>query len=56
MNDIYIDWNLEPLTKRSISSRSTNLQDIFPWDITQTITMAALVLHTVHIVISKVEV
>ena len=35
MRDIYINSNLNPLTKFTSSSRSTELKDIFPWNISQ---------------------
>ena len=37
MRDIYINSNLNPLTKLT-SSRSTELIDIFPWNISQMVT------------------
>ena len=37
MRDIYINSNLNPLTKLT-SSRSTELTDIFPWNISQMVT------------------
>ena len=36
MGDIYINSNLNPLTKFTSSSRSTTLKDILPWNITKT--------------------
>ena len=38
MRDIYINSNLNPLTKFTSSSRSTEFKDIHPWDISQMIT------------------
>ena len=38
MRDIYINSNLNPLTKFTSSSRSTNFKDILPWNISQMIT------------------
>ena len=38
MRDIYINSNLNPLTKFTSSSRSTKFEDIFPWDVSQMIT------------------
>ena len=38
MRDIYINSNLNPLTKFTGSSRSTKFKDIFPWNIPQLIT------------------
>ena len=38
MRLIYINYNLNPLTKLTSSSRSTELKDIFPWNISQMIT------------------
>ena len=38
MRDIYINSNLNPLTKFTSSSRSTDLKDILPWNISQMIT------------------
>ena len=38
MRDIYIDSNLNPLTKFTSSSRSTKFKDILPWNISQMIT------------------
>ena len=38
MRDIYINSNLNPLTKFTSSSRSTKFKDIFPWNISQMIT------------------
>ena len=37
MMDIYINSNLNQLTKFTSSSRSTKLKDIFPWNISQMI-------------------
>ena len=37
MRDIYINSNLNPLTKFTSSSRSTEFKDILPWDISQII-------------------
>ena len=37
MRDIYINSNLNPLTKFTSSSRSTKLKDILPWNISQMI-------------------
>ena len=31
MKDIYINYNLNPLTKFTISSRNTEIKDILPW-------------------------
>ena len=38
MRDIYINSNLNPLTKFASRSRSTEFKDIFPWKISQMIT------------------
>ena len=38
MRDIYINSNLNPLTKSTSSSRSTEFKDIRPWSISQMIT------------------
>ena len=38
MRDIYINFNWNPLTKFTSSSRSTVFKDILPWNITQMIT------------------
>ena len=38
MRDIYINSNLNPLTKFTSSSRSTKFKDILPWNISQMIT------------------
>ena len=37
MRDIYINPNLNPLTKFISSSRSTEFKDILPWNISQMI-------------------
>ena len=37
MRDIYINSNLNPLTKFTSSSRSTKFKDILPWNISQMI-------------------
>ena len=37
MRDIYINSNLNPLTKLTSSSRSTKLKDILSWNISQMI-------------------
>ena len=37
MKDIYINSNLNPLTKFTNSSRSTEFKDILPWNIFQII-------------------
>ena len=38
VRDIYINSNLNPLTKFTSSSRSTKFKDILPWNISQMIT------------------
>ena len=38
MRDIYINSNLNPLTKFTSSNRSTEFKDIPPWNISQMIT------------------
>ena len=38
MRDIYINSNLNPLTKFTSSSRSTKLKDMLPWNISQMMT------------------
>ena len=38
MRDMYINSNLNPLTKFTSSSRSTEFKDILPWNISQMIT------------------
>ena len=38
MRDIYINSNLNILTKFTSSSRSTEFKDILPWNISKTIT------------------
>ena len=40
MKDTYINCNLNPLTKFTSSSRSTEFRDIFPWNIFKMITKA----------------
>ena len=45
MKDIYIDSNLNPLTKFTSSCRSTNFKDIFSWNISQ-ITMKIIPIST----------
>ena len=47
---IYINSNLNPLTKFTSSSRSTELKDILPWNISQMITKTISI--SVKIVIS----
>ena len=37
IRDIFINSNLNPLTKLTDSSRSTEFQDILPWNISQMI-------------------
>ena len=37
MRDIYINFNLNLLTKFTTSTRNTKLKDIFPWSISQMI-------------------
>ena len=50
MRDIYINSNPNPLTKFTSSSRSTELKDILPWNISQMITKTIPI--TTRIVIS----
>ena len=38
MRDIYINSNLNPLTKFTSSKRSTKFKDILPWNVSQMIT------------------
>ena len=38
MRDIYVNSNLNPLTKSTSSSRNTEFKDILPWNISQMIT------------------
>ena len=38
MGDIYINFNLKPLTKFTSSSRRAKLKDFLPWNISQMIT------------------
>ena len=38
MRDIYINPNLNPLTRFTSSSRSTEFKDMLPWNISQMIT------------------
>ena len=38
MGDIYISFNLKPLTKFTSSSRRAKLKDFLPWNISQMIT------------------
>ena len=38
MRDIYINSNLNPLTKITSSSKSTEFKDAIPWNISQMIT------------------
>ena len=38
MKDAYINFNLNPLTIFTSSSRSTEFKGIFPWNISQMIT------------------
>ena len=51
MRDIYINSNLNPLTKFTSSSRSTEFEDILIWDISQ-MTMKTVPI-SVRIVISN---
>ena len=50
MRDIYINSNLNPLTKFTRSSRSTEFKDILPRNISQMITRTTLI--STRIVIS----
>ena len=50
MRDIYINFNLNPLTKYTSSRRSTDFKGIFPWNISQMITKITPI--TTRIVIS----
>ena len=43
MRDIYINYNLNPLTKFTSSSRSTKCKDIRPWNISQMILKTVLI-------------
>ena len=43
MRDIYIKSNLNPFTKVTSSSRSTEFKDILPWNISQMITKTVLI-------------
>ena len=52
MRDIYINSNLNPLTKFTSSSRSTEFKDILPWNISQMITKTIPI--STRIVISHV--
>ena len=52
MRDIYINCNLNPLTKFTGSSISTKLKDIFPWNISQMITKSVPISISRRIVIS----
>ena len=52
MRDIYISSNLNPLTKFIRSSRSTEFEDILPWNISQMITKTITI--STRIVISNV--
>ena len=52
VRDIYINSNLNPLTKFTSSSRSTESKDILPWNISQMI-METVPINT-RIVISYV--
>ena len=51
MRDVYINSNLNPLTKFTSSSRSTEFEDILIWDISQ-MTMKTVPI-SVRIVISN---
>ena len=51
MRDIYINSNLNPLTKFTSSSRSTEFKDILLWNISQMITKTVLI--STRIVISN---
>ena len=50
VRDIYINFNLNPLTKYTSSRRSTDFKGIFPWNISQMITKIIPI--TTRIVIS----
>ena len=52
MRDIYINLNLNPLTKFMSSSKSTEFKDILPWNISQMITKTVPI--RIRIVISNV--
>ena len=52
MRDIYINSNLNPLTKFTRSRRSTELKDTLPWNISQMIMKTITI--TTRIVISYV--
>ena len=52
MWDIYINSNLNPLTKFTSSSRSTEFKDILPWNISQMVTKTVPI--STRIVISYV--
>ena len=43
MRDIYINSNMNPLTKITNSSRNTEFKDILPWNISQMITETLLI-------------
>ena len=45
VRDIYINANLNPPTEFTSSSRSTELQDILPWNISQMITKTILMMN-----------
>ena len=51
MRDIYINSNLNPLTKFTCCSRSTEFKDIIPWNISKMITKTVLI--STRIVISN---
>ena len=51
MRDIYINSNLNPLTKFTSSSRNTWFKDLVPWNISQMITKTILI--STRIVISN---
>ena len=53
MRDIYINFNQNPLTKFTSSSRSTEFKDIFAWNISQM--MLKTILISTRIVISYVK-
>ena len=56
MRNIYINSNLKPLTKFANSSRSTELKDIFQWNISQMITKTVPISTTIVISYSMKQV
>ena len=49
MRDLYINADLNPLTKCTSSSRSTDFKDILPWDISHMISKTVPISMTIAI-------